>query len=108
MLPNQLTVIPLESFPYNARRNSSLNTLLQNYENRCAPPQTPAQQQRFEEGYRALEAFHRREGSRLSTAVALEQRFSVRENTETYGCEFLRGIDIALESDDTPGRKSQN
>lgn len=85
----------LESFLYNARRDSSLNTLLQNYENRCAPPQTPAQQQRFEDGYRALEAFHRREGSRLSTAVALEQRFTVREN----GAEVTGRLDCALETE---------
>ncbi len=69
----------LESFLYSARRDSSLATLLQAYENRCAPPQTAAQQRRFEEGRRALEAFHWREGHRLSTAVALEQRFSVSE-----------------------------
>jgi len=48
----------VESFLYNARRDSSLDTLLKNYENRCAPPQTPVQQHRFEEGRRALEAFH--------------------------------------------------
>lgn len=85
----------LESFLYNARRDSSLDTLLQNYENRCAPSQTPAQQQRFDEGRRALEAFHWREGQRLSTAVALEQRFSVREK----GVEVTGRLDCALETE---------
>ncbi len=69
----------LEAFLYNARRDPSLETLLRAYENRCAPPETPAQERRFQEGLHALEAFHWREGHRLATAVALEQRFSVRE-----------------------------
>ncbi len=85
----------LESFLYKARRDSSLETLLRAYENRCAPPQTPAQQRRFEAGYRALEAFHWREGHRLATAVALEQSFSVREK----GVEVTGRLDCALETE---------
>ena len=82
----------LESFLYKARRDSSLDALLQAYENRCAPPQTPAQLRRFEEGRRALEAFHWSEGHRLSSAVALEQRFSVRED----GVEVTGRLDCAV------------
>ena len=85
----------LESFLRNARRDSSLVTLLQAYENRCASPQTPAQEQRFQEGHRALEAFHWREGHRLATAVALEQNFSVR----VEGVEITGRLDCALETE---------
>jgi len=85
----------LEAFLYNARRDSSLETLLQAYENRSTPPQTPAQERRFQEGRRALEAFHWREGHRLATAVALEQRFVVR----TGGVEVTGRLDCALETE---------
>lgn len=85
----------LESFLYNARRDPSLDALLQAYENRCAPPETPAQERRFQEGYRALEAFHWSEGHRLATAVALEQRFSVRE----AGIEVTGRLDCAMETE---------
>ncbi len=86
----------LESFLYNARRDPSLDALLQAYENRCAPPETPAQERRFQEGYRALEAFHWREGHRLATAVALEQRFSV----QAKGIEVTGRLDCALETEE--------
>jgi CRISPR/Cas system-associated exonuclease Cas4 (RecB family) len=85
----------LESFLYNARRDSSLDTLLQAYENRSATPQTPTQERRFQEGRRALEAFHWQEGHRLATAVALEQRFVVR----TGGVEVTGRLDCALETE---------
>ena len=85
----------LESFLYNARRDSSLEALLRAYENRCASPQTPAQQRRFQEGRRALEAFHWREGHRLATAVALEQSFTAR----TEGVEVTGRLDCALETE---------
>lgn len=85
----------LESFLYNARRDSSLETLLRAYENRCGPPQTPTQEMRFEEGRRALETFHWREGHRLATAVALEQRFTVR----TESLEVTGRLDCALETE---------
>ncbi len=85
----------LESFLYRARHDSSLETLLQTYENRCAPPQTTAQQRRFEEGLRALESFHISEGHRLATAVALEQRFAVQEE----GLEVTGRLDCALETE---------
>jgi CRISPR/Cas system-associated exonuclease Cas4 (RecB family) len=85
----------LESFLYNARRDSSLDTLLRAYENRCSSPQTPAQQRRFQEGRRALEALHWREGHRLATAVALEQSFTVRAG----GVEVTGRLDCALETE---------
>src|ERR671919_1602494 len=85
----------LEAFLYNARRDSSLDTLLQAYENRSATPQTPTQERRFQEGRRALEAFHWQEGHRLATAVALEQRFVVR----TGGVEVTGRLDCALETE---------
>src|SRR5919106_5093767 len=68
----------LESFLYNARRDSSLETLLRAYENRCGPPQTPTQEMRFEEGRRALETFHWRDWHRLSTAGGPEQRLTAK------------------------------
>ncbi len=83
----------LESFLYNARRDSSLETLVRAYENRWAPPQTPAQQRQFQEGHRVLEAFHWREGHRLATAGALEQNFTVR----TEGVEVTGRLDCALD-----------
>ena len=46
----------LESFLFQARRDSSLERLLRAYESRCAPPQTPEQVRRYQEGQRALEA----------------------------------------------------
>jgi RecB family exonuclease len=85
----------LESFLYNARRDSSLETLLRAYENRCGPPQTPTQEIRFEEGRRTLEAFHWREGHRLATAVALEQKFTVR----TESVEVTGRLDCTLETE---------
>jgi len=86
----------LEAFHYNARRDPSLDALLQAYENRCAPPETPAQERRFQEGLRALKAFHWREGHRLATAVALEQRFSVWAE----GIEVTGRLDCALETEE--------
>jgi len=83
----------LEFFLYNARRDPSLEALQRAYENRCTPPQTPAQERRFQEEIHALEAFHWREGHRLATAVALEQRFSVRAE----GIEITGRLDCALE-----------
>ena len=85
----------LETFLRNARRDPSLEALLQAYENRCAPPQTPEQERRYNEGRHALEAFHWREGHRLATAVALEQNFSVRME----GVEITGRLDCALETE---------
>jgi CRISPR/Cas system-associated exonuclease Cas4 (RecB family) len=85
----------LESFLFHARRDSSLATLLRAYETRCAPPQTPEQERRYQEGQRALEAFHWREGQRLASAVALEQSFSVRVG----GLEITGRLDCALETE---------
>jgi CRISPR/Cas system-associated exonuclease Cas4 (RecB family) len=85
----------LESFLFHARRDSSLATLLRAYETRCAPPQTPEQERRYQEGRRALEAFHWREGQRLVSAVALEQSFSVRVG----GLEIIGRLDCALETE---------
>jgi len=85
----------LEAFLLNARRDSSLATLLRGYENRCAPPETPAQVKRFQEGRHALESFHRREGHRLASAVALEQRFAVWFE----GLEISGRLDCALETE---------
>jgi len=71
----------LEAFLLNAPRDSSLATLLRGYENRCAPPETPAQVKRFQEGRHALESFHWREGHRLAGEVlsyrSLENSFLV-------------------------------
>jgi len=85
----------LETFLFNARRDSSLEALLRAFETRCAPPQTAKQEQRFQEGRHALEAFHWREGHRLASAVALEQRFSVR----VEGLEISGRLDCALETE---------
>jgi putative RecB family exonuclease len=85
----------LEAFLFNARRDSSLETLLRAYKIRCAPPQTPEQERRYQEGRRALEAFHWREGQRLASAVALEQSFSVRVG----GVEITGRLDCALETE---------
>jgi RecB family exonuclease len=85
----------LESFLFQARRDSSLERLLQAYEIRCAPPQTPEQVRRYQEGQRALEAFHWREGQRLAAAIALEQGFSVRVG----GLEITGRLDCALETE---------
>jgi RecB family exonuclease len=85
----------LEAFLFHARRDSSLKRLLRCYEIRCAPPQTPEQERRYQEGQRALEAFHWREGHRLTSAVALEQRFSVRVG----GLEITGRLDCALETE---------
>ena len=85
----------LEAFLLNARRDSSLATLLRGYENRCAPPETPAQMSRFQEGRHARESFHWREGHRLASAVALEQRFAVWFE----GLEISGRLDCALETE---------
>ncbi len=85
----------LESFLFNARRDSSLAALLRAYETRCAPPQITEQERRYQEGQRALEAFHWREGQRLASAVALEQSFSVRVG----GLEITGRLDCALETE---------
>jgi CRISPR/Cas system-associated exonuclease Cas4 (RecB family) len=85
----------LESFLFQARRDSSLERLLRAYEIRCAPPQTPEQERRYQEGRRALEAFHWQEGQRLAAAVALEQSFSVRVG----GVEITGRLDCALETE---------
>jgi RecB family exonuclease len=85
----------LETFLCQARRDSSLATLLKAYEIRCAPQQTPEQVRRYQEGQRALEAFHWREGQRLAAAIALEQSFSVRVD----GLEITGRLDCALETE---------
>ncbi len=85
----------LEAFLFNARRDSSLEALLRAYQTRCGTPQTAKQGQRFQEGRHALEAFHWREGHRLGSAVALEQRFSVR----VEGLEISGRLDCALETE---------
>jgi RecB family exonuclease len=85
----------LEAFLLQARRDSSLERLLRCYEIRCTPPQTPEQERRYQEGQRALEAFHWREGHRLTAAVALEQSFSVRVG----GLEITGRLDCALETE---------
>ena len=67
----------LRTFLLNARRDTSLEALLRAYKALCPLPQSPKQEQRYAEGRNVLEAFHWQEGARLSSAVALEQKFSV-------------------------------
>ncbi len=86
----------LRSFLLTARRDASLGALLRAYETHCPLPQDPKQEQRRQEGHRVLEAFHWKEGPRLATAVALEQKFSVMvEGTEVTG-----RLDCAMETEE--------
>ena len=86
----------LRSFLLNARRDSGLEVLLRAYEDNCPLPQGPKQEQRYNEGYQALEDFHWKEGARVATAVALEQKFSV----VVEGMEVTGRLDCALEGED--------
>jgi RecB family exonuclease len=85
----------LQAFLFQARRDPSLNTLLRTYENHCPQPQDLKQQQRYQEGRQALEAFHREQGDRLATAVALEQDFLI----DVAGIEIAGRLDCALETE---------
>ena len=84
----------LRTFLLNARRDSSLEALLRAYTALCPLPQSPKQEQRYNEGSHVLEAFHWREGARLSSAVALEQKFSVM----VAGTEVTGRLDCAMET----------
>ncbi len=85
----------LEAFLLHARQDASFEALSKAYHARCTPPETPEQERRFQEGHNALEAFHWREGHRLASAVALEQKFSVRVG----GLEVTGRLDCALETE---------
>jgi CRISPR/Cas system-associated exonuclease Cas4 (RecB family) len=85
----------LQAFLFHARRDPGLHALLRAYETYCPQPQDLKQQQRYQEGRHALEAFHREQGDRLATAVALEQAFSVY----LAGIEIAGRLDCALETE---------
>ena len=86
----------LRTFLLNARRDTSLEALLRAYKALCPLPQSPKQEQRYAEGRNVLEAFHWQEGARLSSAVALEQKFSVIVG----GTEVTGRLDCAMETEE--------